>query len=257
MADAVGLPARAPNRIGVTPGGRLAPNVSTANLYTFAGPDDGHFTFVASTAQIRTKAGQTYDHETAQLFFVRVTANDGNGGGATTTVVIRIGDIDEPPSAPTGLTHVQNHPTSMTVSWTPPVDAGRPAVTSYDLQYKKTGESAWTAGPQGETEAIATLTRLDPSTTYQVQVRANNDEGAGPWTSSLTSSTPSSAPGISISRTTRTVIEGDQTGATHLVILASQPTESVTVLVSQPGTVRPNPGSLVLGSTPIGGRIVR
>ena len=58
--------------------------------YTFGGPDMDRFTFVASTAQIRTKAGQTYDYETHQEFVVRVTADDGNGGTATATVVINI-----------------------------------------------------------------------------------------------------------------------------------------------------------------------
>ena len=91
MADAVGLPARAPNRIGVTPGGRLAPNVSTANLYTFAGPDDDHFTFVASTAQIRTKAGQTYtipNLTNGTEYTVRVTATrTGYSDGQTSDAV--------------------------------------------------------------------------------------------------------------------------------------------------------------------------
>ena len=63
--------------------------------YTFSGPDMDRFTFIASTAQIRTKAGQTYDYETHQEFVVRVTADDGNGGTATATLVIRVVDVDE------------------------------------------------------------------------------------------------------------------------------------------------------------------
>ena len=63
--------------------------------YTFGGPDMDRFTFIASTAQIRTKAGQTYDYETHELFVVRVTADDGNGGTATATLVINVVDVDE------------------------------------------------------------------------------------------------------------------------------------------------------------------
>ena len=48
--------------------------------YTFDGPDMDRFTFTPSTAQLRTKSGQTYEYETHELFVVRVTADDGNGG---------------------------------------------------------------------------------------------------------------------------------------------------------------------------------
>ena len=162
------------------------------------------FTFVSATAQIRTKSGQTYDYETHELFVVRVTADDGNGGTKTATVVIRVRNVAEPPQAPTNLTLVQAYPTSMALSWTPPDNTGRPAITGYDLQYKKSNETTWTAGLQGITETSDSITGLDPSTSYHVQVRANNDDGNGPWSSTLSRSTPSSSPGISITKTNLT-----------------------------------------------------
>ena len=105
--------------------------------YAFSGPDMDRFTFTPSTAQLRTKSGQTYDYETHEQFVVRVTADDGNGGTKSATVVISVRDVDEPPPAPTGLTLVQAYPTSMALSWTTPDNAGRPAITGYDLQYRK------------------------------------------------------------------------------------------------------------------------
>ena len=200
--------------------------------YTFSGPDMDRFTFTPSTAQLRTKSGQTYDYETHQLFVVRVTADDGNGGTKTATVVISVRDVDEPPPAPTGLTLVQAYPTSMALSWTPPDNAGRPAITGYDLQYRKSTESAWTAGLQGMTSTSGSITGLDPSTSYHVQVRANNDEGAGAWSSTLSRSTPSSSPGIAITKTNLTMTEGDQTGRIYLIVLGSQPTADVHVYIS-------------------------
>ena len=59
----------------------------------------------------------------------------------------------------------------------------RPDITGYDVQYRKSSESAWTPGPQVITETSAMLTQLDPSTRYYVQVRAKNDEGDSLWTS--------------------------------------------------------------------------
>ena len=210
--------------------------------YTFSGPDMDRFTFTPSTAQLRTKSGQTYDYETHEQFVVRVTADDGNGGTKTATVVISVRDVDEPPPAPTRLTLVQAYPTSMALSWTPPDNAGRPAITGYDLQYRKSSESAWTAGLQGITDTNDSITGLDPSTSYHVQVRANNDEGAGVWSSTLSRSTPSSSPGISITKTTLRVAEGDQTGRIYLVVLGSQPTADVLVYFSgyETSTVAPH-----------------
>ena len=190
------------------------------------------FTFVPATAQIRTKSGQTYDYETHELFVVRVTADDGNGGTKTATVVIRVRNVAEPPEAPTNLTLVQAYPTSMALSWTPPDNTGRPAITGYDLQYKKSNETTWTAGLQGITETSDSITGLDPSTSYHVQVRANNDDGNGPWSSTLSRSTPSTSPGISITKTNLTITEGNQTGVIYLIVLGSQPTADVHIYIS-------------------------
>ena len=210
--------------------------------YTFDGPDMDRFTFVPSTAQIRTRSGQTYDYETHELFVVRVTADDGNGGSKTATVVIRVRNVAEPPQEPTGLTLVQAYPTSMALSWTPPDNTGRPAITGYDLQYKKSNETTWTAGLQGITETSDSITGLDPSTSYHVQVRANNDEGNGTWSSTLSRSTPSLSPGVSITKTNLTVTEGNQTGVTYLIVLGSEPTDDVFVYISgyEDSTVAPH-----------------
>ena len=201
--------------------------------YTFSGPDMDRFTFISSTAQIRTRSGQTYDYETHQLFVVRVTADDGNGGTTTATVVIRVRDIAEPPSAPR-LTSQQVNPTSMALSWTPPSDTGRPDITGYDVQYKKSSESAWTLGPQAVTDTNAALTGLEPSTSYYVQVRAKNAEGDSPWTSTLSRTTRSLSPGIAITKTSLTVTEGNTT--TYFIVLGSQPTDSVRVSLSGYGS---------------------
>ena len=201
--------------------------------YTFSGPDMDRFTFISSTAQIRTRSGQTYDYETHQLFVVRVTADDGNGGTTTATVVIRVRDLAEPPSAPR-LTSQQVNPTSMALSWTPPSDTGRPDITGYDVQYKKSSESAWTLGPQAVTDTNAALTGLEPSTSYYVQVRAKNAEGDSPWTSTLSRTTRSLSPGIAITKTSLTVTEGNTT--TYFIVLGSQPTDSVRVSLSGYGS---------------------
>ena len=207
--------------------------------YAIDGLQKDRFTVVSTTGQIRTKAGQTCNHEIDQTLLVQIVATNGHGGTATAAVVFRITDMDEPPMAPTRLTLVQAHPTGMALAWTSPDNTGRPAITSSDLQYKKTNESTGTAGPQGLTTTSTTIINLDASTTYQVQVRANNDdEGTGAWSTSLTRSTTRTTPDISISRTTLTSTEEDQTGETYLIILVSQPTADVTVVIVRPTGTR-------------------
>ena len=138
----------------------------------------------------------------------------------------------------------------MLLSWTPPDNTGRPVITGYDLQYKKSNESAWTAGLQGITETSDSITGLDPSTSYNVQVRANNDEGNGTWSSTLSRSTPSLSPGVSITKTNLTITEGNQTGVTYLIVLGSEPTAEVLVYFSgySNSTVTPHSTVIVFNS---------
>ena len=197
--------------------------------YTFDGPDMDRFTFTSSTAQIRTRSGQTYDYETDQLFIVRVTADDGNGGSKTATVIIRVIDEAEPPSTPSRLTSLQVNPTSMVVSWTPPSDTGRPDITGYDVQYRKSAATDWTAGPQAVTDTNAALINLEPSTRYYVQVRAKNAEGDSPWTSTLSSTTRSLSPGVAITKANLTITEGS--ARTYYIVLGDQPTANVSIAI--------------------------
>ena len=75
------------------------------------------------------------------------------------------------------------------MSWTAPSTAGRPDITSYDLQYRAGTSNSFTNGPQDITGTTATISGLSPNVAYHVQVRATNDEGDGPWSASGTTIT--------------------------------------------------------------------
>ena len=78
----------------------------------------------------------------------------------------------------------------LTVGWSAPASDGDAMVTSYDLRYIETSadetveanwtvkSAAWTSG-----DLTATVTGLEVGTQYDVQVRAVNASGAGPWSS--------------------------------------------------------------------------
>ena len=90
-------------------------------------------------------------------------------------------DVDEPPDAPVAVTVTGSGTTSLEVTWTAPSNVGRPDIEHYDVQYREAGASQWTDGPQDVTVTSATIMSVDAGKSYEVQVRATNDEGDGPW----------------------------------------------------------------------------
>ena len=135
-------------------------------------------------------------------YVVVVTATSGAGARAMTatqTIVVTVTDVSEPPTAPTGLSvsAIDGSSTSLRASWTAPTDTGRPAITGYGVQYRAGTSGDWTSHTHSGTGVTADITGLSPGTSYQVQVRATNAEGDGPWTASASGTTntaPNSAP---------------------------------------------------------------
>ena len=155
--------------------------------YTLEGMDASSFSIVSTSGQIRTRSGVTYDYETTPSYTVIVKANDGNGGTDTVTVTIDLtNDVNERPLAPAAprVTATPGTTDSLTVRWSAPSNTGRPDISSYDLQYREGTSRSWN-GPQNESGTSATITGLTAApTAYQVQVRATNSDGTGPWSPS-------------------------------------------------------------------------
>ena len=93
-----------------------------------------------------------------------------------------------PPLAPAApeVNGVDNSETSLKVTWSAPDNAGRPPITHYDLRYRtsRTGTGGWLDGPQDQTGTNATIMGLTAGRQYDVQVRASNADGDGPWSPS-------------------------------------------------------------------------
>ncbi|MCY3893223.1 MAG: fibronectin type III domain-containing protein [Acidimicrobiaceae bacterium] len=96
------------------------------------------------------------------------------------------------------------------VQWNEPADSGSP-IRDYDVQYRACTATdsdttdltcdpddeatwgAWRSGSHSGTAQISTITGLTNGTAYQVEVRASNSNGAGPW-SGAAKETPISVP---------------------------------------------------------------
>ena len=77
------------------------------------------------------------------------------------------------------------------VSWSAATDNGS-AISDYDVRYKKSSASDWME-IDDTTDSAATgavLTGLEPTKTYQVQVRATNTHGDSAWSASATLALP-------------------------------------------------------------------
>ena len=187
--------------------------------YTLEGTDEALFAIVSTSGQIRTRSGINYDRESDSSYSVTVKADDSRGGTDTIAVTINLTDVEEKPLAPDapGVSAVSGSTTSVSVTWTAPTNTGRPSISSYDLQYKKTSDQGWTDGPQNRTGTSTTISSLDPDTEYQVQIRATNADGDGPYSGPGTGRTadPANTPPTFSSSTATREFEEDLADGTR------------------------------------------
>ena len=129
-------------------------------------------------------------------YSVRVKLSDPNGGSIFHALTINVTDEQEPPANPAAprVTATSGSGWSLEVTWNAPRNDG-PPITGYQVRYRKTGDNTldwqqWPpAGDQNVTGRSAKITtsdtapgdpaqvHLEPSTQYEVQVRALNGEG--------------------------------------------------------------------------------
>ena len=131
------------------------------------------------------------DAEPYNSYVVIVQATGGAGDRAMTaeqTITVTVADDDtEAPGAPAAPSATAgSDATTLIVTWTAPSNAG-PPIDDYDVRWRvKTPPGSWTELPDttDSTATTASITGLTATTTYQVQVRAGNDEGDGNWSTS-------------------------------------------------------------------------
>ena len=112
------------------------------------------------------------------------SAWDGSDGsdGDPGSVTISNATSELYPSAPqsVSVTTTSGVTTAIDVAWGVPSSAGTEPITHYDLRYRITGTSAWSL-IGGRIPTGYTISWLQAGTEYEVQVRAGNSNGGGPW----------------------------------------------------------------------------
>ena len=159
--------------------------------YSLEGTDAASFDIDPSTGQLITKA--PLDYETKFSYSVTVTVDDGESRQPPImrNVTITVTNVDEPPAAPVPPTVVSGpdidgtdeneSTTSLKVVWHPPENTGRPNINNYLVEYKRSTGTDFGSGNQSIVGTTITITGLVANTSYQVRVRASNDDDNGPW----------------------------------------------------------------------------
>ena len=96
-----------------------------------------HLASSSTSGQLQTKAA--LDYEAKSSYSVTVKAEDTSSASGTINVTIVVTDVNEPPLAPGQPGVSEDSASSVSVTWTAPANADRPAIAGYDYQYKKTG----------------------------------------------------------------------------------------------------------------------
>ena len=159
--------------------------------YALLGTDKDKFTFDTASGRIKTKVGEQYDYEEKSSYSVTVTVTDDTvtvSAAVTINVTNNTGETPVVPDPPT-VDATAGSWTSLDVSWDRPGTDGRPFIETYDLQYKKSVDTIWTAGPQDVTTTSESIPGLEAETAYDVQVRATNEDGDSAWSTSGTGTT--------------------------------------------------------------------
>ena len=163
---------------------------------------------------------------------------------------------------------------TLTVLWTPPADTGGPAVTAYDLRHIPTAadetvdagwtviEDVWVTGGGALSHRLGDL---EDGVGFDVQVRAVNAEGDGPWSATAAGTTAdhggttATATGLSLgsSRAGRVATAGDEdvfeitlAADGELWVYATGPLDTVGELLGPGGAVlaESDDGTLLDGS---------
>ena len=118
--------------------------------------------------------------ENGATYAVQVRARNAQGDGPWSASA-----LDQPvgvPTAPPSLTLTPGN-RQLQVDWDAPGDNGGAPIGNYTIRYSNDSGSTWTAwdAPIDPQSLQATITGLENGTIYQVQVRASNRQGDGPW----------------------------------------------------------------------------
>ena len=155
-------------------------NASTGNVTLGAGFVSSNGSLVLTPWQSATLCCVTYSAGTIAFAAMPSTASAGTSAAV--------------PGQASGLAASGTTATTITVSWQPPSSGG--VVASYVVQFRVTGTTTWSSSASVVSATTYELTALQPATSYDIAVLAQNAAGTGTASAMLTvvTATASTAP---------------------------------------------------------------
>ena len=202
----------------------------TPVTYALSGTDSAAFSILTNSGRLSFSTAPDYENPTDaesttpasaasnNEYVVTITATSGAAARALSTsmtLFITVTDVDEPPAKPDAptVTGADATPTELSVRWTAPTNTG-PAITDYDVRYRKGTTGNFTDADYTGTTTSMTLTGLTAGTSYQVQVQATNDEGTGAWSDIGIGTTATNAAPAFTNNTTKFSVDENSTAVT-------------------------------------------
>ena len=152
------------------------------------------------------------DNATGYTFRVQAINNTGAGSWSEP----RVFSYDNLPSAPRNTQVVYTSTTTGTISWTAPHSMGSSAFQRYEIEVSPVSNFSYGVRKLTSTTTSVLLTGLSPGEKVFARVRAVNAQGAGFWSITHDSTTPS-GPSIKIGTSWRPTVAYVYTGGTWKV----------------------------------------
>ena len=183
--------------------------------------------------EVTDPADADYNNE----YIVTVEATSGVGDReltATQTFTVTVTDETEVPGTPATPTIAEATVNSLKIDWTAPTNTG-PNISAYDLRYILTSadenvdanwtevEDAWTSG-----SLEYTIGSLSQNTSYDVQVRAENDEGTSGWSDTVVGVTQANVAPVISSTSTISVSENSTADVVTVTAADSDTDDNIT-----------------------------
>ena len=211
--------------------------------YSMEGTDTASFTFDASTRQIKTKTGVTYNFEAKNTYSVTVKADDGTGGTDIIAVTITLTNVDEGQSGTVSIDDTAPMVDDELTASTAEVDDpdGLPDPFAPTWQWYRTPAGGSETEIAGESSATYTVVEADLGAALTAKASWTDAGGFANTLASTATAAVTPLPTVTVAAATggETVAEGtdaaftlSRTGATTAALAVA-----VAVAVSETGAV--------------------
>ena len=159
------------------------------------GADEALFAVVEETGELLFREAPDYENpgdvasddpqsgavDNEYIVVVEVRSGEGERERKGSRAIrVRVADEEEPPGAPAAPAVTAEGSDSLKVSWREPENRG-PEIMDYEVRYREAGEAGYSDGGHQGTGLMVRLSGLKEGTSYEVQVRAVNEEGMSEW----------------------------------------------------------------------------